>query len=132
MDNKVESVLSGALDGLKKLVDVDTVIGDPITVNEEITLIPISKVSCGFISGGSGFGTQPQKAHFGGGAGGSVKVTPLCFLVVKGDNIRMLPVSESESGTDKLVDLLPDVIDKIAGYLRKNKEAKQEKEQNDA
>lgn len=129
MDNNVESVLSGALDGLKKLVDVDTVIGDPIAVNEEITLIPISKVSCGFISGGSGFGTQPQKAHFGGGAGGSVKVTPLCFLVVNGENVRMLPVSATDSGTDKLVDLLPDVINKISDFLKSRKEAKQENQE---
>ena len=129
MDNKVESVLNGALGGLKNLVDVDTVIGDPITVNEEITLIPISKVSCGFVSGGSGFGAQPQNEHFGGGAGGCMKVIPLCFLVVRGDNIRMLPISESESGMDKLVDLVPDVIDKIAGYVRNQTEPKEEKEQ---
>ncbi|MBQ7935781.1 MAG: sporulation protein YtfJ [Clostridia bacterium] len=122
MDNKVESVLNGALDGLKKLVDVDTVIGEPIKATDEITLIPISKVSCGFVSGGSGFGSNPQKDHFGGGAGGSVKVTPVCFLVIRGDNIRMLPVCESESGTEKLIDMVPEVIDKISGFIQSKKE----------
>ena len=123
MENgKVESVLNGALSGLKDLVDVDTVIGDPVKVSEEITLIPISKVSCGFVSGGSGFGSQPQKSHFGGGAGGCVKVTPVCFLVVRGDNIRMLPVAESSTGVDKLVDLVPDVVDKLTALVREKKE----------
>ncbi len=124
MDNKVETVLNGALDGLKKLVDVDTVIGDPIKATDDITLIPISKVSCGFVSGGSGFGAQ--KDHFGGGAGGSVKVTPVCFLVIRGDNIRMLPVSESESGAEKLIDMVPEVIDKISGLIKKKEDSVEE------
>ena len=119
MENKVESVLNGAMDGLKNLVDVDTVIGDPIKVNDDITLIPISKVTCGFASGGSGFGSNPQNEHFGGGAGGCVKVSPVCFLVVRGDNIRMLPIAESANGVDKLVDLLPDMVDKISGLITK-------------
>lgn len=122
MDNKAENVLNGALDGIKKLVDVDTVIGDPIKVSDEITLIPISKVTCGFAGGGSGFGADPQNEHFGGGAGGCVKVTPVCFLVVKGDNIRMLPVVENESSVDKLVDLVPEVVDKISGLVREKRE----------
>ncbi len=122
MENKVESVLNGAMDGLKNLVDVDTVIGDPIKVNDEVTLIPISKVTCGFASGGSGFGSNPQNEHFGGGAGGCVKVSPVCFLVVKGDNIRMLPVSDSMSGVDKLVDLIPEMVDKISGLIAGKKE----------
>lgn len=122
MENKVESVLSGAMDGLKNLVDVDTVIGDPIKVNDDVTLIPISKVTCGFASGGSGFGTNPQNEHFGGGAGGCVKVNPVCFLVVRGDNVRMLPVSDSMSGVDKLVDLIPDMVDKISGLIAGKKE----------
>lgn len=122
MDNKAENVLNGALDGIKKLVDVDTVIGDPIKINDEITLIPISKVTCGFAGGGSGFGANPQNEHFGGGAGGCVKVTPVCFLVVRGENIRMLPVTENESSVDKLVDLVPEMVDKITGIVREKKE----------
>jgi sporulation protein YtfJ len=122
MENKVESVLNGAMDGLKNLVDVDTVIGDPIKVNDDVTLIPISKVTCGFASGGSGFGSNPQNEHFGGGAGGCVKVNPVCFLVVRGDNVRMLPVSDSMSGVDKLVDLIPDMVDKISGLIAGKKE----------
>lgn len=122
MENKAQTVLNGALDGIRKLVDVDTVIGDAIKVNEEITLIPISKVTCGFAGGGSGFGANPQNEHFGGGAGGCVKVTPVCFLVVNGDHIRMLPVAESSTGVDKLVDLVPEMVDKITGLIREKKE----------
>ncbi len=126
MENKVESVLSGALDGLKKMVDVDTVIGDPIKANDEVTLIPISKISCGFVSGGSGFGKTRENEHFGGGAGGSVKVTPVCFLVIRGDSVRMLPVAESESGTDKIIDMVPDVVNKIAELIKSKKAEKEE------
>ncbi len=128
MDEKVESVLSGSLDGLKKLVDVDTVIGKPIQVNDEVTLIPISKISCGFVSGGSGFGANPQNQHFGGGAGGSVKVTPVCFLVVRKDSVRMLPVTDKESGLDKVADLVPEIAEKISGFIQSRKKQKEEKE----
>ncbi len=124
MENKVESVLNGAMDGLKKLVDVDTVVGEPIKVGEDITVIPISKVTCGFASGGSGFGGNPQNEHFGGGAGGCVKVVPVCFLVVKCENVRMIPADSHESGLDKLLDLMPDLVDKFAALLKKNKEQK--------
>jgi len=121
MENKAQNVLNGALEGIRKLVDVDTVIGDAIKVNDDITLIPISKVTCGFAGGGSGFGGNPQNEHFGGGAGGCVKVTPVCFLVVKGENIRMLPVSESTTGVDKLVDMVPDVVDKLTALVKEKK-----------
>ncbi len=122
MENKAQNVLNGALEGIRKLVDVDTVIGDAIKVNEDITLIPISKVTCGFAGGGSGFGANPQNEHFGGGAGGCVKVTPVCFLVVKGENIRMLPVAESSNSVDKLVDMVPDVVDKLTALVKEKKE----------
>ncbi len=126
MDNKVESVLQGALGGMKNLVDTDTVIGDPIRVSPEITLIPISKITCGFASGGSGFGGNPQNEHFGGGAGGCVKVTPVCFLVVKGDNVRMMPVLESETGLDKLMDLIPEMVDKVNDMIQSYRSEKKE------
>ncbi len=122
MENKAETVVNGALDGIKKLVDVDTVIGDPVKIGEDLTLIPVSKVSCGFAGGGSGFGASPQNEHFGGGAGGCVKVTPVCFLVARGDQVRMLPVAESSTGVDKLVDLVPELIDKITGLVRDKKD----------
>ena len=122
MENKAQTVLNGALEGIRKLVDVDTVIGDAIKVNDDITLIPISKVTCGFAGGGSGFGADPQNEHFGGGAGGCVRVTPVCFLVVKGENIRMLPVAESSTGVDKLVDMVPEVVDKLTALVKDKKE----------
>lgn len=122
MENKVESVLNGAMDGIKNLVDVDTVIGDAIRVNEDVTIIPISKVTCGFASGGSGFGSNPQNEHFGGGAGGCVKVNPIGFIVIKGDNVRMLPISETMSGLDKIIDLVPEMVDKISGFFAKKTE----------
>jgi sporulation protein YtfJ len=122
MENKVESVMNGAMERIKNLVDVDTVIGDPIKVNEDVTIIPISKVTCGFASGGSGFGANPQNEHFGGGAGGCVKVMPLGFIVIKGENVRMLPIAESMNGVDKLIDLIPEVFDKVTALFKKDEE----------
>lgn len=122
MENKVESVLSGAMEGLKNLVDVDTVVGEPIKAGADITLIPISKITCGFASGGSGFGGNPQNEHFGGGAGGCVKVVPVCFIVVRGDNVRMIPADSREGGLEKLMDMVPDLLDKFSALLKKKKE----------
>lgn len=122
MENKVESVLSGAMEGLKNLVDVDTVVGEPIKAGTDVTLIPISKITCGFASGGSGFGGNPQNEHFGGGAGGCVKVVPVCFIVVRGDNVRMIPADSREGGLEKLMDMVPDLLDKFSALLKKKKE----------
>ena len=124
-ENKVGSVLDGTLNGLKKLVDVDTIIGKPIAVNESVTLIPISRITCGFVSGGSGFGAQNTKEHFGGGAGGGIKVIPLCFLVVRGESVRMLPITESENAVDKITEAIPDVLNKISDFIQSRKDKKE-------
>ena len=122
MSQKLPNMLENTIAKLREMVDVNSVIGDPIKVSDELTLIPISKVTCGFAGGGSGFGSDPQNEHFGGGAGGCIKVNPVCFLVVKNDNVRMLPISDSMNGLDKLVDLLPEITDKIVGLVNAKKE----------
>ena len=86
------------------MVDVNSVVGTPITTPEGVTIIPVSKVSVGF----------------GGGAGGGVKVTPIAFLVIKGDSVRMMPVATAPNTTaDRVVELMPDVLDKISAFLDK-------------
>lgn len=121
MADKVENVLTNAIDGLKKMIDVDSVIGKPIAVSDSTTIIPVSKVSMGFVSGGSGFG---QADNFGGGAGGGVKISPIAFLVVTDGNVRLINVTDSPNDVDKLFTKIPELIDQISGIISKktNKE----------
>ena len=126
MAGSLDSVMNSALDGIKKMVDVDTVIGDPIKASETVTLIPISKVSFGFAAGGSSFGKQESKENFGGGAGGGVKVTPVGFIVVNGDNVRMMSISDHPDAVDKIASYMPGIVDKVSEFFSKNKETKTE------
>ena len=116
MADKVENVLTNAIDGLKKMIDVDSVIGKPIAVSDNTTLIPVSKVSMGFVSGGSGFG---KADNFGGGAGGGVKISPIAFLVVTDGNVRLINVTDSPNDVDKLFTKIPELIDQISGLISK-------------
>lgn len=121
MANNVENVLGRAIEGIKNMIDVNTVIGEPVKISDVTTLIPVSKVSIGFVSGGSGFGKTPVSENFGGGAGGGIKLTPIAFIVVNGDNVRLVSVSETPDNTDKIFTKIPEVIDQISGLINKNK-----------
>ena len=123
MANHVENVLSGSLEGLKKMIDVDSVIGQPIKLSDTTTAIPVSRVSVGYVSGGSGFGKTPGADNFGGG---SVKITPVAFLIVNGDNVRLVNVSSSPDSVDKLLSKIPELIDQVSGLITKKKENKEE------
>lgn len=129
MENKhpVNDLLSNTIQKIRETVDANTVVGTPMTVGE-VTLIPVSKVSFGFGTGGTEFpGKAASKDNpFGGGGGAGVKVTPVCFLVVEGTNVRILPMSApAESSVDRVVDMIPDVVTKITGLIdkKKNKES---------
>ena len=104
---------------------MNTVVGTPITTPDGVTIIPVSKVSVGFGGGGSDFASKNTEKPFGGGVGGGVKVSPVCFLVVKDGNVRMLSVpAPANSTTERIVEMLPDTLDKITTYLDSKKEAK--------
>lgn len=122
MADSIDSILGNALEGIKSMVDVDTVIGDAIHVNDDITLLPVSKVSFGFAAGGTSFGKQPQSDNFGGGAGGGVKVTPIAFLVINGTEVRTLFLSEHPDTFDKVASYMPEFLDKITALFSKDKE----------
>ncbi len=119
MAEHVEKVLNNAIDGIKKMIDVDSVIGTPVKISDTTTIIPVTKVSIGFVSGGSSFGKVPANENFGGGAGGGAKITPIAFLVVSGENVRLVSVSDSPDQTDKLLTKIPEVIDQISGFIKK-------------
>ena len=112
------------------MVDVNSVIGTPITTPDGVTIIPVSKVSVGFGGAGSDYVSKNMNKHenpFGGGAGGGIKVTPIAFLIVKEGSVRMLPVAApANTTTDRLVEQIPDTLDKIVSFIdsrtKKNEE----------
>ena len=116
---------------IRDMVDVNTVIGDPITTPDGVTIIPVTKVSIGYGAGGSDFATKNYPANrdnaFGGGAGAGVNITPVAFLIVRGESVRMLPVAEPASTSmDRLIEQLPDLIDKAESLLKQKRLAKEE------
>ncbi|MEG2383669.1 MAG: GerW family sporulation protein [Oscillospiraceae bacterium] len=105
---------------IKEMVDVNTIVGNPITTPDGITLIPISKVSFGF--GGGGSDIPFNNGGFGGGNGAGVKIDPVGFLVISEGNVKMLNIAAPANSTvDRLVELIPDVIDKIEQAIEKHK-----------
>ena len=125
MSQNVPNMLENTIAKIREMVDVNSVIGTPITTPDGVTIIPVSKVSVGFGGGGSDFATKNSENPFGGGVGGGVKVSPVCFLIVKDGNVRMISVpAPANTTTERIVEMLPDTLDKIAAYLDGKKEAK--------
>ena len=126
MENKspLNDMMRSAMEKVREMVDTNTIVGQPIITPDGVTLIPISKVSFGFGSGGGDYGKGP-KENFGGGAGGAVKIDPVAFLVIKDGTTRVLPVAVPPASTvDRIVDMVPDVMDKVEKFFDK-KEAKE-------
>ena len=125
MSQKLPNMLENTIAKIREMVDVNSVIGTPITTPDGVTIIPVSKVSVGFGGGGSDF-TKGTDA-FGGGAGGGVKVTPICFLIVKDGAVRMMPVAAPANSTaDRIVEQVPDLLDKVAAFIDSRTEKKAE------
>ena len=121
MSQKLPNMLENTIAKIREMVDSNSVIGQPITVGTDVTIIPVSKISIGLGGGGSDFVSKNQNQHdnpFGGGVGAGVKVTPVAFLIVKEGNVRMLPVAAPANTTaDRIVELVPDTLDKIAAFV---------------
>ncbi|WP_042387450.1 GerW family sporulation protein [Clostridium culturomicium] len=124
MDNHpIENLMKSTMENIKNMIDVDTVVGNPVTTADGTTIIPISKVSFGFASGGSEFANVSVNANerhpFGGGSGAGISLKPLGFLVVNGSTIRFLSVTDSNP-YDKLFDAIPQAVDMINEFLHKD------------
>ena len=125
MSHTLPNMLDNTISKIREMVDVNSVIGNPITTPDGVTIIPVSKVSVGFGGGGSDY--TNNKDAFGGGAGGGVKVTPICFLIVKDGSVRMMPVAAPANTTaDRIVEQVPDVLDKITSFIQTQLEKKPE------
>ena len=135
-DHPINSIMETSMQKIKEMVDVNTIIGEPVETCDGTLIIPVSKVSFGLAAGGAEYsgaitvnngkeatkqsGENPQtKAPdypFGGGSGAGVSMTPIAFIIVSYSDVRLLPLS-SENALEKLVDLIPTVIDKIKEML---------------
>lgn len=126
MENKqpLEGLMGTTIEKINQMVDVNTVIGNPITSPDGTIIIPVSKVSYGFASGGSSFAAKsaPNKDLFGGGAGAGVSINPIAFIVISNGDAKVLTIDEPNSTTaEKAIAMAPDVIDKIVGIFSKDK-----------
>lgn len=120
-NHPINEVLQTTMCKIREMVDANTVVGQPIVTQDGVTLIPVSKLSFGFATGGSDFGkTQGAAKNFGGGAGAGVSVNPVAFLVVQNGTVRLLPVAPPPGdNVSRVVDLVPEMFDKVTGYIEK-------------
>lgn len=121
MSQNLPNMLDNTIARIREMVDCNSVVGEPISPCEGITIIPISRISVGLGGGGSDFVSKNPNQHenpFGGGVGAGLKVTPVAFLVIKEGSVRMLPVGIPANTTvDRLVEMIPDTLDKIVDFV---------------
>ena len=142
-EHPIENLMLTAMSSIQDMVDVNTIIGEPIITDTKVTIIPISKVCFGFAAGGSEFNGETMKEYnkknddeeieyklpFGGGAGAGVSIHPEAFLVVQDKNVKLIPVNH-DSYVDRLLDYVPDLIQKVnemfdkTNCLKENKNSK--------
>ena len=117
MSQNLPNMLQDTISKIREMMSVNDVVGEPIVVGD-VTIVPVSKVSVGFGGGGADNAKAVSKDAFGGGIGGGVKVQPICFLVVKDGNVRMMPVPVPANTTaDRILEMVPDTLDKIAAFI---------------
>ena len=133
-EHPLQGIMDTAMSNIKAMVDVNTIIGNAVTTPDNTVIIPISTVSFGFGAGGSEVqGKKPnivdgtQNPLFGGGAGGGANIKPVAFLVVGNGNVRLLPITSTSSPVDKLIDLMPEMVDKVNNAISSMVKKKEEK-----
>jgi sporulation protein YtfJ len=137
-DHPIQGLMTTAMESLKEMIDVNTIIGDPVETPDGSVILTVSKVGFGFAAGGSEFvldsakggsggsGGQSGGAQhpFGGGSGGGVSITPIAFLIVSSHGVKMLHLDESTHLYEKILDLAPQAVDKIQQMMSKKDQDK--------
>ncbi len=126
-NHPINDMMATTIAKVRDLVDANTIIGEPI-VSGNVTLIPVSRISVGFGTGGSEFrakGGESARLPFGGGGGAGVKISPVAFISITGDQVKLLTMSSpAESPLDRVVDLVPDLLDKVTSFFEKTPKTK--------
>lgn len=131
MEHPIQGLMKAAMENLKEMVDVNTIVGEPVQTADGGVVLTVSKVAFGFGAGGSDFavngnGTQKPDAAFGGGSAGGVSITPVAFLVVNGDGINILHLQNTTHLAEKVIDLAPQTLDKLQTMFSQNSSASQQ------
>ncbi len=121
-ENNIKGIMDSTMEKLRAMVDADTIVGTPITV-EGITMIPVSRVSFGMATGGSDFPSKNQSQLFGGGGGAGVSIQPVAFIAIKDGNVHMMPVYNDMSAAEKAINMAPELIDKVRELFPKKEKA---------
>ena len=128
-EHPIQGMMSTTMQKIREMVDVNTIVGEPITSPDGTIIIPVSKVSVGFASGGSDIPSKQPKDIFGGASGAGVSIQPLAFLVVYQGNVKLLQMTNDENTANNVVNMVPEVIDKISELFKKEKTGKPEKQE---
>ena len=118
-EHPIQGMMGTTMEKIREMIDVNTIIGDPITTPDGTVIIPVSKVGFGFAAGGSDFPSKQPKDLFGGGSGAGVSIQPLAFLVVSNGEVKILQMDNSENTADRMVNLVPEVIQSISELFKK-------------
>lgn len=121
-EHQVNSLLNVTMEKIKQMVDVNTVVGDPITTADGTTIIPVSKVSYGFAGGGSDLPSkyQSEKGLFFGGTGAAITVSPVAFLSISNGNVKVIQIEPYTSSVDRAIEKVPDIMEKITTLVKKD------------
>jgi sporulation protein YtfJ len=132
-DHPIETLMKTAMENIKDMIDVNTIVGDPVETTDGSVIMPVSRVSCGFAAGGADYKSgdshhEEETLPFGGGSGGGVSVRPVGFLVVGQNNIRLLPV-DGNAVAERLIDLAPSLLERLQVIMQQqNQQNKTEAE----
>lgn len=138
-EHPIQGLMKTAMENIRNMVDVNTIVGDPVETPDGSVIMPISKVGFGFAAGGSEFTTEPGARHngsqgtsvteqaevsmpFGGGSGGGISITPIAFLVVGAQGVKIVPLDNQTHLFERLIDSAPQVVDKIQSMVKGNKQ----------
>lgn len=116
-ETPVNKIMENTLDKMREMVDVSTIIGEPM-ITGDTTLIPVSKVSYGFTSGGTDLPSKQNAELFGGGGGGGITITPVAFIVIQGSKVRMMQINNYTSSADRAISMIPELIDKVSELVK--------------
>ncbi len=123
-DKSANGILSTTIEKVRDLVDVSTIIGDPINLPDGLTIIPISKVTYGFASGGSDFPSKNNVELFGGAGGAGITINPVAFLVVKDGEVSIRHIVSNDNAAERAVTMIPEMFDKVVNLADKIKKDK--------
>lgn len=120
-EHPINGLMGVTMDKIRELVNSDTIIGEPVSLPDGTTILPVSRVTFGVATGGSDFAAKQSKELFGGGSGAGVTVSPVAFLVVKDGNVRTIQLADPNNSLERAITMLPELVDKLAALLKKEK-----------